>query len=273
MRLESAKGLRHAADARSAFIDALQRDLPAAAFHEVTGIDNSNLRLVQAWAIKWHINAPCVLEAVAAWSEGFRVSHWAPPPVPEQWRQRLGELSGRAAHTRAYSDLTPVISKREEHLERTKLAKSRELAEATEHPHGAHAAERVEQFLDQNLPHLQQQASLRAHEYALSPVSADPVAESEQEFLARAHLHWTAMFAEATRVGITAETRAPRESARDLSWLIGFQIHGRRYHDIAAASGASSEDTVRTAVERFARLIQLELRRQPKGRPSGQTKT
>ena len=76
----------------------------------------------------------------------------------------------------------------------------------------------------------------------------------------------------AKREGCTFETRTAGDLARDIDWLVDFQIYGKTYREIVkAASISTSEDAVRKAVERLAQLLQLKPRRSQRGRPRTQT--
>ena len=74
----------------------------------------------------------------------------------------------------------------------------------------------------------------------------------------------------AKELGITAEVRQPpKRIATGISkWLLKFQLEGLTYRQIAETAAIETEvATVRRAIARYARLLNLKLRRLPLGRP------
>ena len=215
------------------------------------------------------MNAPCVLRNASNWVSGLRGSSYVSPRAPEAWHARLNEVCTRPVSTSAYVPLVSLISPEQERHERQKLAERAAQAQKAGNlsfvdPGARHA----EQFWNEELPRLRREEAERRLAHALQPISANPPYESKTEFLARAHTHWDAMEQKAKELGITAEVRQPPESNRDLKWLLKFQLEGLTYRQIAETAAIETEvATVRRAIARYARLLNLKLRRLPLGRP------
>lgn len=118
------------------------------------------------------------------------------------------------------------------------------------------------------------QAGVReADENPLRPIVANPPHESHAEYRRRSERHWDASVKLAKGLGMTSETRTSGDFTRDLDWLVRFQIRGQNYREIVeAARIATNEDAVRQAIKSLARLLQLKLRRQARGRPRTHTR-
>ena len=268
MRLEAKRGDIHKAEAETAFIEAVQEALPPDAYKEIRGLPERDIARLAKWAAKWGVNAPSILRVASAWRGGFRIASYQGPPIPKSWRQLVRSLNGRAVDMGGYVPTQTVISEEEERVERRKLETFK-----VEHPELVHHAVEVEKFWA-TLPERRAQLNQAQHERDLAPIAADPVTENVADFCERARGHWEARCALGETLGFVASTDTQtkwREFTRHLNWLIRHQIHREHYQHISDSPGAGSlsvsQDAVRKAVGRLARILSLKQRSAPRGRP------
>jgi hypothetical protein len=89
--MELKKGSTHAAEVESAFVEAVQKHLPQRAFEELSHASRED---IEAWAERWNVQAPCILDLAAdfcegGWSEGFGISSYSSPAIPNTWFDAL----------------------------------------------------------------------------------------------------------------------------------------------------------------------------------------
>jgi hypothetical protein len=238
----------------------VQQRLSPAAFTELETIREGDTDGIQAWALRWNVHAPCILQAAVGWCDGFRVDSYADPEPPPDWRVRLHHICQLPPMVGPHLGVSVIDNQEQraalEALEALRRQVETAAAQRASDPaisrcmHTAIAA--CERYLrGDELPRRRREAAHAAVEHALHPLVADPSRESRAEFWSRVRLHWAAMDAEARRFGVVYETRAARELDRDIQWL-----------DIAATEG-TTEVTVRKAVERLAELLNLRRRDTP----------
>ena len=104
--LEPTPGYAQHDDARFAFLDAVTRELPGAAFKELREQarrePDSDLDALEMWAKKWHVDTPFVRYAAREsvdgerrhpgnWPSRFVV--WRSHPLPEAWHHKMATLN------------------------------------------------------------------------------------------------------------------------------------------------------------------------------------
>ena len=211
---------------------ALRAVLPEAVLAE---LDTLTVDAMPAWAARHGINAPCVIEAFSCFCSGgwkmygrFTSESWKSPRPPDEWLAFAGGLNQRPV------DLSWVTGMYGDIADRPGL-KAKEPFRTSE--------------------------ALRR---CLAPIATDPTAESLDEFVARARLHWMARGRLARSFGARPaglETEWPN-LARDIDWLIRYQVRRESHEAIADADGIEPE-TVKKAIDRVARIIEL---KRPRGR-------
>jgi hypothetical protein len=265
MKLEATKGSTRSARARQAFVRAVQQHLPHAAFDELERFNESrdpDSDDLVGWASRWHVHAPCVLEAAPGWCLGFRTDSEAIPRPPDAWIDYLKNIRSLAVSTSEYVEVQSVISLEQEQSDRQRLAADRIRAQREGNP----TSEPNERMIEDDLRRVREAATKQMFEHALRPIAADPLIESFADFQRRTHAHWEAMVKEAKRLGCVNEIRERDELTRDVDFVIRFQIKEQTYRTIATELGIT-EDAVRKAIVQFAKLITLTLRRLASGRP------
>lgn len=96
-------------------------------------------------------------------------------------------------------------------------------------------------------------------------LEAFPEMESRRAFLARATDHWEARVNALKKDDRFVPTGTIAE--RDLRWLARFQVGGENYSQISRSPQKVRQATVKQRVEAAARVLGIELRSQPRGRP------
>ena len=82
MEIEAVKGAAYRATAESLFLRAVQDNLPRAAIEEIATLTPDE---IPAWAARWNVHAPCVIEEAPSWCGNIIVDHTRTPPVPGEW--------------------------------------------------------------------------------------------------------------------------------------------------------------------------------------------
>jgi hypothetical protein len=286
----------HRARAEREFLHALNVLLPVKAFDKLSQIAPER---VTNWAIEWHINCPCVLEAarsLASLAQAWRAD--ARGKIPQELRSLLRSFgdSYRGAPVRdiwlkelaRLYRLTPV-----EPSARVAIASEQELrdqdlawaasivpvpnAELMRTRAGLEKARADRERADVQVLVQAAQADSRraqANAFARDDVLAPPLTdgmESLQEYLAVASTYWTAMRAQFLKIIGDARmkvhvVRPLPDLARDACWVARCRVgHNTRPASIAKEDNVEVR-AIEKAIKQFERRIQLTPRHR-RGRP------
>src|SRR5947209_2389074 len=211
MRHEYRQGSLHASHVRSAFLRALRKHLPDAAFAELDAMPMER-ETIEGWAAAHGINAPCVVEEFAYFCDGgwskyrhVETDSWAGPEIPREWLQLVGEWNNRLIDRWAWRD---------DHADEFLLA---------------------EAGRNRLAPGIAPDTITAALNRHLGPIATDPSRESWEDFQVRARHHWIARVHAAKKFGFRPAGKESewRNLDRDIQWLLRHQVGREPYDKIA----------------------------------------
>jgi hypothetical protein len=256
--LEPAKNITHKTDARNEFVRAVFVFLPAAAFDQLAALRTA--QKVREWAQRWRVNAPCVVkEATFRWaharSRGMASLsgwHWVglDPRLLERWRGELRALNALPVDTTGLEN--PIA-----------LFTSDWLTAARAETFDTNGAVRPIEEMETGSLGTAYRDHVLENPSVLAPIAADPLRESQADFLSRARCHWDARVARADKRRCSRSSSRP--ALRDhVRWLALYQVRTESYAALARAADVDVQ-TVREAVRQVAALIPIRLRPRSKG--------
>jgi hypothetical protein len=255
--LEPRRNITYETGARNEFVRAVKRHLPQEALEQLVALPAD--QLVQEWATRWRVNAPCVVEEATSWrdlgrsyglrrlilSDGYTGFD---PLLLRDWRAALRELNALPVESTWLEN--PLALFRPDCI---KGARANAL--------NANGSLKPLQDMESLSRTFSEQVF--ANESVLAPIAADPSRESRVDFIGRCQCHWDARVARAHGLGFTRTS--PRPSLRQhAEWLARYQVQLESYGTLARSARADLQ-TVREAVRRTADLVALPLRPAQKG--------
>ena len=240
-------------DARRLFLSAVWNKLPRDAFDELKavaqGAPEHDLDKIAAWAIKHGVNAPVVFHAMQGRVDDIRAGAVLLAVVSEGEGQSSAWLHQLATWNRLPVSMYPDDG-----------VASEEMSVPDPSSPGASDIVRAprERLLEQD--------------HILGPIASDPASETDDQAVARL-LHHRQARAQVARRDYNFTPVAPKpDFARHMDWLVKYQIGKVQMDEIAGEAGVAVP-AVRTAVQRLAELIKLELREGQRGRPKSRNKS